>query len=193
MTKQISPYHMLGVKRYREGSTKLWATASMANMIVGNNEIGSTLSFASDLAVSVDTIEYWSRAYSTFLFLLPYFKETRDYLHFPTLHHIRRSLTISHFAIMGRLLRKYDLSPQDAIEILDTAAVERVSSRIMKATIDGMMDGNLREPIWVSHFTSLYKLGLRYADDIDTPDIIRKATYAYLSILSEVGGIGAEE
>lgn len=129
--------HRRAVEYYREGTAKRWVTCLVASRLVGRYSKGLTIALATDLALSVDQVENLARAGLMYRMMRPRAADL------PTL---RRKLTPSHFAAMGELAIKHDLSPAQILDQLREAADKGMSVDIMRGTIGR---GNPDPPSWL--------------------------------------------
>ena len=94
---------------------------------------------------------------------------------------IRPRLTPSHFAVMGDLMRKHDLSPHEAIEQLRTAAEEGASVIALRESVEGE-HGN-GSPDWERRLDKMVSLAEKIRTDYGVPDRVHKAASAFLKCL----------
>jgi hypothetical protein len=116
------------VDGYRRGTASRWLSCLAASRIVGDHAPGQTKRLAQTLAVDVSAVEDMARAGLTYRALRP---------GRPELVGVRQSLTYSHFAAAGELMRAYDISPHEMIEQLRMAAEQGASVRAFKSLIAG--------------------------------------------------------
>lgn len=102
------------INAYRKSDSSRWVSALWCSRIVGNYERGATLGLASDMGVSVDTIEWMAHAYILFKDLAK-LDGKRLYV-----FAARRSgyVYLSHFRALYNARERYDLSNEETFELL---------------------------------------------------------------------------
>ena len=128
MNNRKERLHTQAVEYYRAGTSQRWRACLAAYRIVGSYQKGETSSLAYDLRISVSQVENLARAGLTYVQLRPTCQDLPDY---------RRVLTYSHFAVLGDLIRKYDIPLTEAIEQIRTAAEEGASVEQMRSALEG--------------------------------------------------------
>ena len=119
--------------RHDEGNAARWRLAFIAGAVVGAYTRGATYLIARDNRVSEDLIEMLARGARCY----------RDFtgrngdggLVFRKLSELRRVLNPRHFAVMGRLIRRYDMELSTAYQELLNAANDGLSPEAMAANV----------------------------------------------------------
>ena len=128
MNNRKERLHTQAVEYYRAGTSQRWRACLAAYRIVGSYQKGETSSLAYDLRISVSQVENLARAGLTYVQLRPTCQDLPAY---------RKVLTYSHFAVLGDLIRKYDIPLTEAIEQIRTAAEEGASVEQMRSALEG--------------------------------------------------------
>ena len=154
--------HTQAVEYYRAGTSQRWRACLAAYRIVGSYQKGETSSLAYDLRISVSQVENLARAGLTYVQLRPTCQDLPDY---------RRVLTYSHFAVLGDLIRKYDIPLTEAIEQIRTAAEEGASVEQMRSALEGEYNPDGHKT-WQDKLRVMRK-GCEYimAEDDTPPDV----------------------
>ena len=147
---------------YRKGSDYRWVACLCASRIVGKYDRGATLAMGKLLALSVSQIENLARAGVVYRWLRPL---ARD------LPAIRKALTPSHFSVLGEMIRKYEPSLIQAVELLRDAAHAGMSVGDFRAALDTELGGY--HPEWPARFEKLSALVDALCDDYDVPPTLR--------------------
>lgn len=153
-------YKTFTVTNYRRGTKARWLACFGAMHVVGSYDRGATRDIARQLSISVSQVENLARA-----------GVTRKALHkFGLRSEIVDLLTPSHFARMGKLMRRYEFSPDDAIEYLDMAAEYGMSVEAMSAEIEGANGGKVRR--WGEYWEDLIKVSKNLLVAGDAPEFV---------------------
>lgn len=144
---------------YRRGERNRWVTCMVAARIVGRYERSATRDMASRLSLSVSGVERLARAGMTWRVLMPH-----------KIRPLRDALTISHFARMGALMRRHDLTTQDAVDYLTIAAEEGMSVEAMAASIDGEHGGG--RVYWDEYWIDVVKQAKNLLVASDAPEFV---------------------
>ncbi len=163
--------HRITVTEYRAGTSHKWKACISASVIVGTYERGATLSLAHDLAISVSQVENLARAGYTW----------RCLRHYGVTSAIRGRLTPTHFCTMGDLLRKYEFSPMEAVEILKECADHGASVETMRGYVEGRYDH--KDPEWVRRLGRVVKEMDRLSTDYGVPELVRQACKLFLNLV----------
>ena len=172
------------VKAWKKGNDKLWIMASMANLAEKEGEEEWAKSLADELAVSTDTVYWYTVAYRAFLLLR---REPLDSEKFDHMHQLRRSLSIKHFVLLSRAWKEYEFDISEAVDYLVTAGEERLSATHMQALIKAKNESDLEYDEWMSHFTKVYTLLTKYQNDYNLPERLRLRTKIFLRVMSRYG------
>lgn len=132
---------------HRRGNQYRWASALGCAQVVGRREDGLTRRLAHRMALSVDQIENLARAAVTYRALRrhvgaqgsPAIRE---------LHHIRETLTPSHFSTLGDLWRRFEFGADEAFAALQTAADEGASVKALAQFVQAEHTADPPERAW---------------------------------------------
>jgi len=144
---------------YRRGERNRWVTCLVAARIVGGYERGATRDMAARLGLSISGVERLAMAGVTWRELMPY-----------RVRPLRDALTISHFARMGMLMRRHDLTVYDAIEYLTIAAEDRMSVEAMAAAVDAANGGG--KVGWGDYWGDVVKSARNLLVASDAPEFV---------------------
>src|SRR4030043_457244 len=152
--------HPQAVEYYRAGTSQRWRACLAAYRIVGSYQKGETSSLAYDLRISVSQVENLARAGLAYVQLRPTCQDLPDY---------RRVLTYSHFAVLGDLIRKYDIPLTEAIEQIRTAAEEGASVEQMRSALEGEYNPDGHKT-WEDNFKTISKACDYILSEINVPE-----------------------
>jgi hypothetical protein len=179
----VDRHHKLAVLAHQRGEGSKWVTAYHSSKLVGRKTPGLTLSLARDLALSVDAVEHMAKAYVTYDILKT--AERLDQivvqsLEWPSMRKLRERLTIKHFAILGRLMFRYEFSLQQAVSYLEWAAEDGASVESMRRLIlDG--EGEDQSGEWERELTLLTRKAANLLNTYQIPEDLRLIVANFLS------------
>lgn len=174
----LERYHLRAVRAFRASEGSRWVVGHASAQIVGKYARGQTLALAQDLAVSVDTVEFYAGAYLMYEWL------RREFRNGAEMRRLRRSLTMTHFGRLFQLFVRLEFDPQDALDALRTAATEGASVASMVSSIEGEHGGD-DGPEWRRVGRKLVR-GLRLmVQAYDAPEGVRVAAGALLEVIEE--------
>lgn len=139
-TAQLTRAHAAAVANTHRGDAARWRACWAAAVVVGTRAQGQTRALATDLSRSVDTVEQMAQAAATYRDLHRAFRDVSGVA--AELRRLRRCLSWSHFAAMGRLQRTHDLTHAAVLAELATAAQDGLS---VQAMARGVEDAALSE------------------------------------------------
>lgn len=99
---------------YRQGDAKTWVSAFYCSQVVGKYERGATLGLASDMGVSVDTIENLSHAYQLY-------HDLRQMPHASSFIRLARQspyIYRAHFLALYEARERYHLKNEEILKLL---------------------------------------------------------------------------
>lgn len=174
-------------KTWRSGNRNLWITASMVRRADKEGEPEWANKMADRLAISTDTVYWYSVAYRAFEILADKRKYPVHSDFFDNIWDLREALSLKHFVLLSRAWKKYEFSPQDAIGYLVVAGEERVSADYMASVIQAEHDQELDREEWMKHYTSVYKKLAKYQNDYKLPEEIRNESKTFMKVLEKYG------
>lgn len=158
---RIKRLHRKCVRSYRTGTDHRWCACLAASRIVGEYRKGETSALAKDLRLSPDRVQDLARAGWVY----------RKFRKFGVDSETRKALSPTHFARMGDMAIKYDLSPADVVETLRTAATEGSSVRQMIKFVTDENEPLSDIPSWREMWNKIWKLVNDMLNEEIPPDI----------------------
>lgn len=169
VTDRVDLLQRRAVQHYQVGTTHRWVACLAALRIVGTRQPGATQTLASKLSLSVSQVENLARAGWTYLVLRPL-----D----PRVPQWRRQLTTSHFAALGDAMHRYEISPQDILIDLETAAHHHASVASLSSYLEGHYGGRVRD--WQDKLDRARSRLIELCEDYSVPESVRTLTLDYL-------------
>ena len=147
-------YERLLVENYDKEDK--WVAAFAAMHLVGKYKRGRTKRIAGKLMVSISQVERLARA-----------ARTRKNLHKHGMRHGSvDGLSITHFHVMGRLMIRFLILPEDAIKILNESALNNYSAAQMEGEAKRIYNDNER---WYDWWDDIVECATLIVEDNDAP------------------------
>jgi hypothetical protein len=174
-----SLFHDKAVAAWRKSEKSRWTTACYSTRIVGR-KTDATRRFATELAVSVDTIEQLAHAWLGYLLSVTSYRKSSG---LPTPGRIRANLSTKHYALLYRAWTTYEFDPADFLELLHMAAVAGMSAEALYSLVLGRENPGVDE--WNLRLRRLAKQLHKLATDYGVPEELRSLTMEYLKQIQE--------
>lgn len=179
---KIENHHRLAVMCNRRGEKFKWVTCLHVAGVVGSGIDGKTVALASDLSLSVDSLEKYAMAYKMYDCIRRY-PVRSDQFH--SMLEVRNRLSIKHFWTISQLWRRYEFDPTDLVDYLVTAAENGVSVETMRVAIIGANEKDYQNG-WKQLLSRSVSNLLKVTEDYAVPLEIRDLTNIYLKDVGEV-------
>jgi hypothetical protein len=131
------------------------------------------MALATDLATTVSAVERMARAGVMYRYLRPFAG--------PDLHRIRNRLSYSHFSVVAELWKRYEFSPDEAIDYLNTAAEEGSSVVYLRKIITDMNDGD-GTPEWRKRLDKITNEMSKLINDYGLPEELRELAVDFVEL-----------
>ena len=114
MDNKLQIYSRKAAEAYRRSDKSRWVSALFCHKVVGSYERGATLGLASDIGVSVDTVEDLSHAYQLYYEL----RKMPNASAFVRMCRLANYVYIAHFRALYEARERYHLKNEDIIRLL---------------------------------------------------------------------------
>jgi hypothetical protein len=167
----------------RKGDTALWIAGLFAARVVGKYQVDATREIARQAGRSVSAVENWCHA-------IDIYRRLRKFGVASELRQMRYELTITHFATMWELQRKYDINAHMCMRYLDQMCVYRVngepySVEALRAEVEAHENKSGKVAPWNYGIKSLIQHMTRLAVATDAPEFVRQAARMFVKALEE--------